>query len=49
MSVLNWILSHAVMTYGRADVQHHTFLTSVPDGGEWWASPPGKEPSVPIG
>jgi hypothetical protein len=31
-----------IKTYGRVEVQSHTFLTSSLDEGEWSASRPGK-------
>jgi hypothetical protein len=33
---------------GGVEVYLHAFLTLAIDGGEWSASPPGKEPLVPI-
>jgi hypothetical protein len=44
------IKHHAIMTYGRAEIQLHAFLTSPLDGSEWSVPctscfiPPGKEP-----
>jgi hypothetical protein len=29
-------------TYRRVEVELHMFLTSALDGGEWWASRPGR-------
>jgi hypothetical protein len=40
---------HAMKTYWGMEVYLHAFLTSALDGGEWSASPPGKEPLLHIG
>jgi hypothetical protein len=45
---------HAMKTYGGVKVQFYAFLTSVLDGGDWSASPPGRfnpeeRAPVPIG
>jgi hypothetical protein len=39
----------ALKTYGRLEVFFHTFITSVPDVGEWSSFTPRKEPRVSIG
>jgi hypothetical protein len=36
------IKHYVIEKYGRVHVQHHSFLTVVPDEGEWLASSPGR-------